>query len=235
MFRIAICDDSVSASAELTNCIRELAEEISLEANVDVYRSFKTLYRAIQNEEYQLLILETVVAGCSGIEFAKMLRGTGSEAEIVFNTSTAEYALEAYSCYPAGYMLKPPTKKKMRDLFRHVTGKYMKKPAVVLKTRDGEKISVNVEQIRYIEVFRTELDVHCEDDVKPCVGSLTEVFSALPPSQFYRSHRSYIVNLGYVTKMSKYSFTMQNGDKVTIAKNRYAEARAKFEDFVGSV
>jgi DNA-binding LytR/AlgR family response regulator len=68
-----------------------------------------------------------------------------------------------------------------------------------------------------------------------CVGSLTEVLRQLPESEFYRSHRSYIVNLGFVTKMSKYAFTMQNGDKVTIAKNRYAEAKAKFDKFAGNI
>lgn len=235
MFRIAVCDDSETSSAELSGCIKELAKEISLETAVDVFRNFKSLYKAIQTEEYQLLILETLVAGVNGIEFARMARQIGYAGEIVFHTSSAEYALEAYGAYPAGYVLKPPTKKKMRGVFRHITEKYQRQPAIVLKTKEGEKIPVNISQIWYIEVFRTELDVHCAGDVKTCVGSLTDVFDQLGDVRFYRSHRSFIVNMEFVSKMDKYAFTMKNGDKVIIAKNRYAEAKAKFEEFVGNV
>lgn len=235
MFRIAICDESQTSSTDLMVCIKELAKEASLEAQVDVFRNFKSLGKAVMSERYQLLVLDTEVAGTGGVEYARLLRQTGYDAEIIFYTENPGHALEAYSVYPVGYMIKPTTKKKMRDLFRHVTRKYLKQPAVVLKTTDGEKLSLPVSEIWYIEVFRTELDVHCGNEVKTCVGSLTEVFEQLPRSGFYRSHRSYIVNLEYVSKMSKYAFTMQNGDKVTIAKNRYAEAKSEFDKFVGSV
>lgn len=234
MFRIAVCDDSETGSAELSGCIKELAKEISLETEVDVFRSFRSLYKAVRAEQYQLLILETSVAGVNGIEFARMIRQMGYAEEIVFCTSDAECALEAYSAYPVGYVLKPATKRKLRGVFRHVTERYQRQPAIVLKTKDGEKISVNISQIWYIEVFRTELDVHSAGEVRTCVGSLTDVFGQLGDVRFYRSHRSFIVNMEYVSKMDKYSFTMKNGDKVIIAKNRYAEAKAKFEEFVGN-
>jgi DNA-binding LytR/AlgR family response regulator len=230
-----VCDDSETSSCELVNGIKELANEISLDISVDVYRNFKSLYKTLQNESYGVLVLETSIGDVNGIEFARMLRQMGYVGEVVFFTSTKDYAYDAYSAYPAGYLLKPVAKNKLRELFRHITEKYRKQPSVVLKTRNGEKVSVNISQITYIEVYRTELDVHCGGEIKTCVGSLTEILRQLPESKFYRSHRSYIVNLAFVTKMSKYAFTMQNGDKVTIAKNRYAEAKAKFDSFVGSV
>lgn len=234
MFKIAICDDSQTSSTDLMMCIKELAKEVSLEAQIDVFRNFRSLGKAVASEKYQFLVLDTTVAGADGIEYAKLLRQSGCDSEILFYTEDTGYALEAYSVYPVGYMIKPATKKKMRDLFRHVIQKYLKQPSVVLKTTDGERLSVPVSQIWYIEVFRTELDVHCGNEVKACIGSLTDVFEQLPQSGFYRSHRSYIVNLEYVAKMNKYAFTMQNGDKVTIAKNRYAEAKSEFEKFAGS-
>lgn len=235
MFKVAICDDSQTGLADLVMWIRELADEISLEATVEVFRSFKSLLKAMSEQEYKLLILETAIGDNSGIEFARRLRRGGFRAEIIFHTSDPDSALEAYSAYPTAYILKPASKKKFREPFRYVTEKYRKKPSVVLKTREGERASVNMEDICYVEVFRTELDVHCVEGVEVYVGSLSDVLRQLPQTQFYRSHRSYIVNLEFVSRMGKYFFTMLNGDKVAIAKNRYAEAKAKFEEFVGSV
>ena len=61
------------------------------------------------------------------------------------------------------------------------------------------------------------------------IGSLSAVSDALPQKLFYRAHRNFIVNLQYVEKIGHYYFEMQNGDRVTVAKNRYTEARAVFE------
>lgn len=235
MLRIAVCDDSETSSAELVAVIKELATEMSLDVCIDVFRSFKTLYKTLQSERYGMLLLEINIGDVNGIEFARMLRQMGYRGDIVFCTTSKEWAFDTFSAFPTGYLLKPIVRNKLKDLLRHITEKDRKQPAVVFKTADGEKITVSISHISYIEVFRTELDVHCGSEVKTCVGSLTEVLKQLPESEFYRSHRSYIVNLGFVTKMSKYSFTMQNGDKVTIAKNRYAEAKAKFDNFAGNV
>ena len=92
-------------------------------------------------------------------------------------------------------------------------------------------MSVAIDSILYIEVFRTELDVHCRDEVHVCTGSLNEVCAKLPSVQFYRAHRSYIVNLASVSAIERYQFTMCNGDKVTVAKNRYAEAKSALRGF----
>ena len=75
--------------------------------------------------------------------------------------------------------------------------------------------------------------MHCKDQVYVCNGSLADTYHMLPSEQFYRSHRSFIVNLKYVTKINRYQFAMGNGDKVTIAKNRYAEAKEILRAFVG--
>lgn len=232
MFRIAICDESQMSTDELAAQLKVLAEELSWEITVDAYHGFRALLRAIEEQSYQLLYLATVCGGADGIEFARNLRAAGCTAEIVFCAEDPDAALEAYSAFPVGYIVKPFAKKKLRDSFRYVAEKYRQKPRIVLKGPEGGKISVGIEDILYIEVFRTELDVHSKNDVYVGNGSLVDTYGMLSPRQFYRSHRSFIVNLRYVTRIDRYQFTMVNGDKVAIAKNRYAEAKAAYRAFV---
>ena len=234
MFRIAICDDMQPQAAELAQQLTALAGEIPMECRVDVFRGFKPLQKAMSETGYQLLFLETRVGGISGLDFARRLRLYDEEIDIVFCSSETDSALAAYTVYPTGYITKPVDRKKLRDVFRHVVDRYRQKPSIVLKGIDGGERKINVDDILYIEVFGAELDVHCKRGVVLCAGTLVEANSLLSSFDFYRSHRSFVVNLRYTVGIDRYQFRMINGDTVAVAKNRYAEVKAVFEAYAGA-
>lgn len=234
MFRIAICDEMQPQATELAEALRALTEEIpGEEYAIDVFRTFKQLQKAMSECVYQLLFLETRVGGISGIDFVRRLRLTGEETDVVFCSGEADSALAAYSVYPTGYLLKPVDRKKLRDVFRHVADKYRQKPSIVLKGIDGGEHLICVDDILYIEVFGSELDVHCLRGVVLCAGTLAEACNLLTSQDFYRSHRSFIVNLRHAVGIERCQFRMINGDTVAVAKNRYTEVKAVFEDYAG--
>lgn len=233
MFRIAICDDMQPQAAELAKLLASLAGEIPIKCEVEVFRSFKALQKALSESSYQLLFLETRLGGISGIDFARRLRMIDEEIDIVFISSESESALAAYTAFPVGYLIKPVDRKKLRDVFRHVADKYRQKPSIVLRGIDGGERMIGVDDILYIEVFGAELNVHCRRSVVLCSGTLVEASSLLSSTDFYRSHRSFIVNLKYTVGIERYQFRMVNGDVVAVAKNRYAEVKAAFEAYAG--
>lgn len=233
MFKIAICDDMQSQAAELARLLTTLAEEIPLECEVEVFRSFKALQKALSEGSYQLLFLETRLGGISGIDFARRLRMIDEEIDIVFTSSESDSALAAYTAFPVGYLIKPVDRKKLREVFRRVADKYRQKPSIVLRGIDGGERMISVDDILYIEVFGAELNVHCKRSVVLCSGTLVEASGLLSSTDFYRSHRSFIVNLRYTTGIERYQFRMLNGDTVAVAKNRYAEVKAAFEAYAG--
>ena len=235
MFRVAICQDSGTDGAAIASDLKKLAEDMLFEISVDVFRSFRNLQKAMSEHGYQMLLLATSAGGVSGLDFMRSLREAGSDTEVVFLAENEKLALDAYSVFPAGFLVEPITKKALKEPFRHVIRKYRKEPRIILHGNDGTRVSVEINNILYIEVFRTELDVHCRDDVHVCTGSLNEVCAKLPSVQFYRAHRSYIVNLASVSEIERYQFTMCNGDKVTVAKNRYAEAKNALCSFAEEV
>ena len=234
MFRIAICDDMQSQAQELAQHLTTLAGEIPMECRVEVFRSFKLLQKAMGENSYQLLFLETRLGGISGIDFARRLRLYDEETAIAFCSSETDSALAAYTVFPVGYLTKPVDRKKLRDVFRHVADKHCQKPSIVLRGIDGGERRINVDDILYIEVFGAELDVHCRRGVVLCSGTLVEASNLLSSSDFYRSHRSFIENLRYTVGIDRYQFRMVNGDTVAVAKNRYAEVKAAFEAYAGA-
>lgn len=233
MLRIAICDDTLAHADQLVKAFRTFGEEHSVAVEATCYAGFAELEQALEKDldAYRLLVLETRVDGADGIAFACGLRAKGCSAEILFFTGDAERALDAYAAYPMGYILKPASRNELRDAFRFVLTRYEKKPTIILNGMGGKRSGFVADDIIYIEVFRTELDVHTAKGSSTCVGALGDVYDRLPRDQFYRSHRSFIVNLKRIRKMEKYRFIMDNGDFVTIAKNRYAEAKKAWAAF----
>ena len=233
MMRIAICDDARLYTARLEIQLKELAAESEIEIEIETFRSFLHLQTAVKEKKYDLLMLETSVRGVNGIDFARSLRLQRYDGEIIFVSLSAEAAFAAYSVFPIGYLLKPTEKRKMRAPFRRAAEKYTKRQSIIFTCTDGGRVSLSVDDILYVEIIGIELSVHSRLGNFKCVGSLTDTFEKLPAEQFYRSHRSYIVNMNAIVRSAKYYFVLDNGDKVTIAKNRYAEAKQKLAAFCG--
>lgn len=229
--KIAVCDEP---SVQLTQILTELADEAGVQINIDVFQSYDGLSLKMKENGYDLLILDIGLNGEDGIAFVCGLRLKHPETDVIFISNSAAGALDAYAAFPVGYIVRPLVKKKLRAPFRRAASGFSRKHIIIFNDADGGKFTVPVDGILYIEVIGTELSVHTRGGVVYCVGSLAETFQKLPAQQFYRSHRSYIVNMNYITRAVKYSFIMENGDRVTIAKNRYAEAKRMLSGFAGN-
>ena len=233
MFRIAICDKTPALADDAVKLIRSCLAGGGAGIQIECFATLSELKRAVLREsgKYRLLVLETEVRDEDGIETARLLREKGCLADIVFRTDDDTRALEAFSVYPIGYILKTCAESELCRAVAFIADRNAKKPSIILKGDDGRKNGFRVDDIIYIEVFRTELEVHSTEGKTNCVGSLREVSEKLPSGRFYRSHRSFIVNLARVKRVEKYQFVMDNGDVVSVAKNRYAEAKKAWRDF----
>ncbi len=233
MLRIAICDDTVEHGEQLARAFKTMGEELAVETEIDCYSSYGDLGKtlALGAGTYRLLVLDTAVGGEDGIEFARTWRTRGLLSEILFFSTDPDRALAAYAAYPMGYIIKPAGRSELREAFRFVARRYEKKPSLIIKGSNGKRNGFPIDDIIYIEVFRTELEVHSVGGTVSCTGALGEVYERLPARQFYRSHRSFIVNLRRIVRMEKYRFLMDDGEFVSIAKNRYAEAKKAWQSF----
>lgn len=234
MLRIAICDDTEQHSEQMMKYFRALASEMSVMTEIECFASLAALGKTLESDvnAYRLLVLETTVGEADGIAFACALRKQGCDSEILFVTGETERAVEAYAAYPLTMLGKPTPATGLRDALLFVKRRYEKKPSIILNGGDGRKNGFVADDIIYIEVFRTELEVHCRRGGVTCTGALNDAFEKLPKPQFYRSHRSFIVNLAKVRRIEKYRFIMETGEAVTVAKNRYAEAKKAWSDYL---
>lgn len=156
MIRICICDDQKEGLAILQNYgnrFRKNHPELPIQ--IDCFSASYDLLEAVENlGGYDIYLLDVILPDLNGIEVAHWLRDRGERAEIVFLTTSREYAVEAFEVKAAGYLVKPIEEK---DFIRELTdciGKLTPAddPAILVKT--GKLLrKVLVREIVTVESF----------------------------------------------------------------------------------
>lgn len=102
-----------------------------------------------------------------------------------------------------------------------------------IPTKKNDKmILFNPPEIDYIESVEGNVFVYVAGESYPCTLSLTDLEQKLTPFGFFRSHRSYIVNLQKVREIitwtrNSYSLTLNSNEKtvVPLSKNKLADLK----------
>lgn len=113
---ILIVDDEYMVLEETKTVIKEVKPEASIVC-ADNWR--KALELAKQ-EQIDIAFLDIEMPGMSGLELSQKLKEIYPDTNIVFATAYSEYALEAFSLYASGYLMKPLQKKEVEEAFAHL-------------------------------------------------------------------------------------------------------------------
>lgn len=233
LYHVAICDDADLDLQEMSSVAEHLLRERGLHFSIREFRSAAELIHAYHaGEKWDLLLLDILMAGQDGLQLAEALRAQGCDTDLVFVTISPEFALAGYSSFPVSYLLKPLTREKLAGVLDHCLERRQKHPPLILDTMGGGSVSVYPEELLYLEVFRKEVVIHCGGGSVSCQGPLHEVLARLPREQFYQCHRSYVVNLSFVTGIRRYAFLLQDGSEVPIAMRIYPQAQTRWMEFL---
>ncbi len=229
MFYTAICDDEALYAAKAKELLDKVLDEKGITHRTDCFTSTEELQAAMRKCDYSLLLLDILMDKRTGLEFASELRRAGSRVNIVFMTSSAEFALEAYEVYPLTYLTKPVDPVKLRRAVQMCLEKMEKQPGLVINDRKKGQVMMEYDDILYLESQKHDIVVYARDGQQYVfIGSFEAFCEKLPADIFFRCHRSYSVNLRHTTRISNREYTMRNGDLVPISRAQYKVACEKF-------
>ena len=160
-----------------------------------------------------------------GIKLAKQIREKDRNAYIVFNTMRTDsvYNVMTGLIRPSGFFKKPIHKEDMQILMGDIYRDYLN-----LQGENDDLFHVNIgsniyhieyRRILYFEAFQKKVYIHTPNQRIGYYDSLADLVKRLN-NQFVRCHRSYLVN---VDNIKKVSFTdmileMKDGRKIDISR-----------------
>ncbi|CDD35290.1 lytTr DNA-binding region [Roseburia sp. CAG:309] len=231
MYRFAICDDDPQFAALLKEALisqlnnRNIAFEISFfDTPSDLISRFE------QEEPYDLLFLDIVFQDTTGIQMARRLRSFHTDTDIIFLSSSSDYALESFDVSPLHYLIKTDKLEKLEEALDRFFDKHADQ-SFYIKSREGI-LSLPVSEILFFEIYGHDLSVHLiSGENHTFSGTLKKIEEDLPGSTFIRAHKSYLVNMAHIVKIVRYEISLSNGKTVPISKKNYLSIMSAFVDY----
>jgi DNA-binding LytR/AlgR family response regulator len=200
----------------------------------------------LEENKIDLLFLDIQIPGKSGIEIARTLKQQKNDPYIIFTTAFDEYAVEAFRLSAVDYLLKPISDQRLQEslkrakneienssdfnqqlenLFANINNSKQKdclnKIAVMEK---DYYLMLNFKDIYYFSTRDKKVWAHCHKKSYMTGFQLKELEEMLP-EQFFRIHKSYIVNLKHIKAVipwfkGKYQVLMENYSEHKIPVSR---------------
>lgn len=222
MFRIGICDD--------TECDRELAERVCADHLKNKGIDFEIV--SFENgfdffaykKEIHLAILDIEMPDMNGIEIKNKMESLDSRTFILYMTNYSHFMQDAFGVNVLGYVFKWDMEKRLLKTIDTVVNKVCKY-AIVNGVYDSR-------EILYIKSRRSYCEINFVNGEQKTVPKkpLNEYEKELVEVNFLRVHKSYLVNLRWVTKMSKEQVFFENVT-VPIAKRRWAHVKEEWINY----
>lgn len=233
MYQIALCDDESSFCDSFEHLLSKLLSHKAISYKLNYYPNVSTLESDLkQGISYDLIFLDILIGQNNGIDFARKLRALGKNFNLIFVTSNPEYALDSYDVAPLHFLVKPLSEEKLETALNRFLEKY-NTPTLYFQI-PGETFSIAVSDILYFEVYSHDVRLKkITGEIISFTGSLKEIEEMLPFMTFMRPHKSYIVNMQYITKIVRYEITLTSGEVIPLSKGKYLDIQNRFIEYAG--
>ncbi|RGG33892.1 DNA-binding response regulator [Clostridium sp. AM46-21] len=236
MIHIAICDDSKQERQILAALFKRYQELHATPLQIHIFQNGFSLLDAIdQGKRFDITILDILMPGENGIEIARNIRASGTDTEIIFLTSSPEYAVDSYEVKAQNYLLKPITEEKFFASIDSILAELDEKDTAsfIIYTTEKQYSRIRVSSLVYGEVTHRTITLHLADQTMiSAVMTFTEfqdILKAYP--DFIYPHRSYAVNMNYIQYVTKSDIILTDGQKIPLSRNNYMKISEQFLNF----
>lgn len=210
MMRCIIIDDEPLA-------LELLQDNISKVDNLELVASCRNAAQAmqiLQEQTIDLIFCDIQMPGISGLQLVKSLP---QKPLVIFVTAYQEFAIDGFELDVVDYLLKPVSLERFLKACNKASHMFElnKKPIYNPTTDKPSKylfvyadynlIKISHEDITYIEGLKDYVKLYATNLPKPILSRITikGLEEQLPADQFFRVHKSYIVNLYHVHSIRK--------------------------------
>ncbi len=232
--KIAVVDDVSEELLKASAALNEYAKQRKTICEVSEFSSGEDFLAAVSGGKcFDIALLDIFMTGITGIEAAKEVRKANMEMEFIFLTTSCDFALEAYSVYAAGYLVKPFTAEQLNNALDRI---FREKPpgAKTLTLHcDGGLRSFELESAEYFEVQAHNLTVYLSNgeqlSVRLTMKAIREEIG--DNVDFITCGASFLVNLRHICAVSKLTLTTKSGRQIQIPRRSVAALEKAYLEY----
>lgn len=238
-----LVDDEPIARMSLRGMLETYFPNIQIKGEA---KNLPDAIKLIHQQKPAIVFLDIEMPGYSGLEILDFFQGQQLQSKIIFVTAYEEFALKAFELSAVDYLLKPIQKEALERALAKVTVSQAENLEILhenLKTHKPQKIALQtgegllflkLDEILYLKADGSYTHFHLGNKEKIIVSKrLQEYEKLLELGSFMRIHRSHIINLDHIKKITKEDgggVVMSNGELLSISQEKKSELLNLFGD-----
>jgi two-component system LytT family response regulator len=205
--RILLCDDDPVVLQQMERLLKKYFQKMGIKPpQIVSYLSGEKLLES--HDTGEIAFLDVEMPGISGIYTGERLKKVNPRIKIFILTSYMDYLDEAMKFHVFRYLSKPVDEKRLfRNMKEALYQIEMETEPISIETKNGVIIR-QAEDIIYIETDHRKTKIITVDQVHETVQTIRDWKSLLQIGCFFQTHRSFIVNMRYVTSFAKDTVTL---------------------------
>lgn len=237
MLKIAICDDAKDDLDRAAAILRVYFKKQDIEAEICEFAHPDALLRESEKNNFDIYFLDVIMPMLTGIDVGKELRQRNIKAQIVFLTTSDEFAVEAFSVRAVHYLIKPYSE----SIFIEAVERALANIAtdtpkqMSIKSESGRFVLIDINDIQYVESSNHTQKIHMKNiihsEMRRSLARILEELEKLSKGQFVSPYKGYIINLNNVITIDTKGILMQGGKMLPIRRGSIRELQEKYLNF----
>ncbi|MDE7272921.1 MAG: LytTR family DNA-binding domain-containing protein [Lachnospiraceae bacterium] len=247
MLQIAICDDEQYYREKINHLLKQYFHRQNLEYNIALYLSGEEFLAQQENSvKYDIVFMDISMKALDGIQTASQIRAFHSDTYLVFVTAFIDYALEGYKVNAVRYLMKDTLDTTIPECLDAILQK-MHLAQVTFSFLNGET-TLYTDNILYVEsqkhksffYYMQSGAMHSSAAESGMVTyqiyeKLDSIEQKLSGYGFLRIHKSYLVNMKHIRRLSNYTAFLNTGEELPIPRMKYQTVKEQFVAYKGTV
>lgn len=244
--RAIIIDDEIKVLNTLKSIIENNVQDVDVVATT--HEPLKAP-GVIHQWKPDIVFIDIEMPCMNGFEVLDCINGINFE--IIFVTAYDQYGIDAIKRNALDYILKPVKTKEVvfaiekakdkitagkpfnneKQLF-HLQQELSKNKIIKIPTLAGIDF-IEANKIIYVKAFGTYCEVFCNNNYQLIMTkSIKEVLDIFKTGYFFRSHRSYVINISHIKRYiysNSGTIVMSNGEEIPLSRRKKEEFNALIE------
>lgn len=214
MLRAIIIDDEEMARTLLSSMVEEYCPNVQI---IDMCGDLPTGVKSIRKNKPDLVFLDIEMPGFSGLELLEFFNEDEIDFSIVFVTAYHQYAIQAFKLSAIDYLLKPIDaeelikavslyeKRNSAKKYKLLKDNLSNQPKKIVLGTNASTLFVPLDDILYFKAEGSYTNVIFKDGKSLLTSKNLKHYEDVVGNynNFYRCHKSYLININYVTEYVK--------------------------------
>lgn len=229
LVKVAVCDDLQSDRKNIVSLIEKYVDTYGYLMSIDEYSSGEELIGADVGM-YDLIFLDIFMKDLNGIQTAEKIMDKNPRAQIVFCSSSNEFAAESYDVAALMYLIKPANEAKLfKTLDRYFKIFTSMRRLVFMQNRMEESILLS--DVLWIEADNHKSTIHTKNGDIVTTTQIKQFAEQLEGCNFVKPIRYALVALDAIKTMSTTSMELTDGTQLPVSRGMRDEIRKRFSDY----